>query len=310
MTEAPVDRRAIPPGAIFSTWKASDGWALRRLDWRQPDGAPVRGQLFFTGGRGDFAEKYIEALWHWHGRGWNLTSLDWRGQGGSRGTAEGGHHDSMDLLVDDCAAFLKDWTGERTRPCVAVAHSMGGHLLLRALAEHRPPIDAAVLAAPMLSLVTTPIPARLAPTIALLRTILGGRRPAWRIDKEGPQARIRQANLTGCSERYADEQYWKQREPGYELGVPSWGWLNAAFRSMRRLDAHALASVQTPVLLLGTDRDRLVSAAAIRRAAASLPRAELFMFADAAHELLRETDEIRVEAFARIDAFLDEHAAR
>ena len=59
-----------------------------------------------------------------------------------------------------------------------------------------------------------------------------------------------------------------------------------------------------PILIIGADKDRLVSAAAIREAAALLPHAELVMMPDAAHEILRDSDEIRARAYARIDGFL------
>jgi lysophospholipase len=62
-----------------------------------------------------------------------------------------------------------------------------------------------------------------------------------------------------------------------------------------------------PVLLIGTDRDRLVSPEAVRDAARWLPRAELKMYPDAAHEILREADPVRLDALATIDHFLDEH---
>jgi lysophospholipase len=104
--------------------------------------------------------------------------------------------------------------------------------------------------------------------------------------------------------------WWKDAEPGFHLGPPSWGWLAGAFRSTSRHDAAALGSVRTPVLLLGTERDRLVSPRAIRRAASILPNAELRMWNDAAHELLRETDPVRSQAIDTIDAFLDRHAPR
>jgi lysophospholipase len=64
------------------------------------------------------------------------------------------------------------------------------------------------------------------------------------------------------------------------------------------------------MLLIGTERDRLVSPAAIRRAASLLPNGELEMFDDAAHEILRERDEVRLKALARIDEFLDRNAPR
>jgi lysophospholipase len=115
-------------------------------------------------------------------------------------------------------------------------------------------------------------------------------------------------NLTRCDERFADELWWKEREPGFHLGAPSWGWLDGAFRSTSRHDEAALADVTIPILLLGTERDRLVDPRAIRRAAGLLPKAGLLMFKDAAHELLRETDPVRLQALARIDSFLDAHA--
>ena len=61
-------------------------------------------------------------------------------------------------------------------------------------------------------------------------------------------------------------------------------------------------------MLIGTERDRLVSPAAIRRAASLLPQSELLMYDDAAHEILREADSVRLRALAAIDAFLDRHA--
>ncbi|HEX9932661.1 MAG TPA: alpha/beta hydrolase, partial [Allosphingosinicella sp.] len=90
--------------------------------------------------------------------------------------------------------------------------------------------------------------------------------------------------------------------------APSWGWLEAAFRSCARLTGERLRKVRTPVLLLGTETDRLVSAAAIRCAAALLPNARLRMFERAGHEILREADAVRLEAHAAIDGFLDEAA--
>src|SRR4051794_20716229 len=140
------DRRAIPGGASFSTWAAPDGWPYRLLDWPQgagkdSAGGKVRGSLLFAGGRGDFIEKYLEADAHWHARFWDVTAFDWRGQGGSRGAIVGGHLDSFDPLVDDLAALIAAWRARTPAPHVAIGHSMGGHLLLRTLAERKPALD-------------------------------------------------------------------------------------------------------------------------------------------------------------------------
>ena len=73
------DRRAIPPQARESRWLAADGWPIRRIDWA----GGGKGSILFLPGRGDFYEKYLETLDHWHALGWHVTASDWPGQAGS-----------------------------------------------------------------------------------------------------------------------------------------------------------------------------------------------------------------------------------
>ena len=310
MEQQAIDRRARPAEARFGEWAAPDGWRYRRMDWSRPDAG--RGSLLFAGGRGDFIEKYIEAQHHWHAAGWRVTSFDWRSQGGSRGDIVGGHLDSLDGLVDDLAALIEEWRAATPGPHVVVAHSMGGHILARTLAERRPAIDAAVLIAPMMMVNSFPLAPWAAFWTARLFNLLGrSKAPIWRSGlASAPAGSRRQAHLTSSAERYEDELWWWGREPGYNLGAPSWGWLLAAYRSCAALTAERLAGISVPVLFVATERDRLVSAAAIRRAAAAIPHAELAMFATAGHEILREADPVRTEALARIDDFLGRRAPR
>ena len=299
--------RSHPEDASFTDWTAPDGARLRRMDWPAAAGAARRGRLLFAGGRGDFIEKYLEAYAHWRAAGWDVTAFDWRGQGKSRGSIVGGNIESFDVLIDDLAALIAE-----LGPRAAIGHSMGGHLLLRTLIERRPALDAAVLVAPMIGVNSGPVPSWLAPTFADTMCRLGYSaqrmfRTPRVLSRPGSQ---RQHFLTGRSRaRYEDELFWWKEEPGFNLGAPSWGWLCAAFRSAAAaFTRERLAEVALPILVLGTERDRLVSPSAIRRVARLLPRAELLMFPRAAHELLREADPVRREALGRIDAFLAEHA--
>jgi lysophospholipase len=310
MDKGAFDRRRIPADARLATWTAGDGWTYRTLERRPPPGAAVRGSLLFAGGRGDFIEKYLEVHDHWQRRGWNVDAFDWRGQGGSQGDKPPGWLDSFDTVVDDLDRLIDAWTGRMPGPHAVIAHSMGGHILLRTLAERRPRIDAAVLVAPMLAINSGPIPAFGAEWLASVASMAGwGPQPAWQqSSRPQPAGSVRQAVLTGCSERYEDELWWWESNPGFDLGAPTWDWLKAAYASCAALTPGRLEAVETPVLLIATERDRLVSAAAVRRAASHLPRAELVMYDDAAHEILRERDEIRLRALASIDGFLDRHA--
>ena len=309
MAAAPFDRRAHPPEARFSTWRARDGWSIRVIDWPQ-QAKEARGSLLFFGGRGDFIEKYLEPLHHWRSGGWNVASLDWRSQGSSRGDIQYGHLDSFEPLVADGAAFIDEWIRSTPGPHVAVGHSMGGHLLLRMIAEHRPALQAAVLVAPMIGINTAPLPECVAVSIAQTFCLLGWSKvPAWRqSERRAPAGSQRQRYLTSCPDRYSDELWWLERQPDYGLGPPTWGWLAAAYKSIANLTPDVLRRVELPILLLGAERDRLVSAEAIRGAALLLPQSQLLMFEDAAHEILREADPVRLRALGCIDRFFEEHA--
>ena len=312
MASPAFDRRSVPPDARFGEWRADDGWTVRTLERLQPEAAAVRGSLLFAGGRGDFIEKYLEAQDHWHRRGWNVTAFDWRGQGASQGDLPGGHLDRFETLVGDLAGLIRSWRRTSPEPHAVVAHSMGGHVLLRMLADRHEALDAAVLVAPMLMINSGPMPTAAAQWLASTASLFGwAGQPAWQQSlAPQPAGSMRQAILTGCPDRYDDELWWWERQPGFNLGVPSWGWLKAAFQSCAELTPARLAGVRTPILLLGAERDRLVSPAAIRRAAGLLPNAELVMYDDSAHEILRERDEVRLRALAAIDGFLDRHASR
>jgi lysophospholipase len=297
-----TDRRAIPTDMQIDRWPAADGWPLRRFVRAPAAGAVPRGSILFQSGRGDFMEKYLEALDAWHQAGWHLTGFDWRGQGGSgRFLADPdiGHAASLDPLLADLAAFVPGWIASTPGPHVLIGHSMGGHLVLRLLAEARPPVAAAVLVAPMLGLATPPGVAEFVSNAALWLRM--SERRAWPGNSE---AMHRQANLTGSPERYADEAWWKENSPELAIGTPSWGWLAAALASIDKVNRARLEDVTTPLLILAARHDRLVSTAAIERTAARLPDAELRMFADGGHELLRDADAVRLPAMAAIDDFL------
>lgn len=308
--QSDCSRRAIPKEAKESQWFAPDGWALRRIDWAAPD--QPRGAILFLPGRGDFYEKYLETLNYWHSRGWAVTALDWRGQAGSGRLGADpvtGHVDDFGRWISDLAAFWPDWKASVPGPHVLAGHSMGGHLVLRAVAEGRVAPDALVLSAPMLGLITHGLPLWPFRVAAWLMCALGDpRRPAWKwSEKPGEVPADRSNLLTHDPARYSDELYWREVRPELVMGPASWGWVHAAIRSMGGLDRRAaLSRVSALACIVATAADELVGIAAIDRAARWLPDAEYHRFGpEARHEILRECDPVRNRALAAIDAFLD-----
>jgi lysophospholipase len=305
-------RREIPAAARETRWTAADGTAIRRIDWPVPDAGHCRGSILFMPGRGDAYEKWLETLDGWHAEGWAVTSADWRGQALSgRFGHDGltGHVDDFSIWINDLAALWDDWCKARPGPHVLVAHSMGGHIALRAVAEGKVTPDALVLSAPMLGLLPGWIPSRVLHPVALVMAGLGDlRRPAWRgSEKPALVPTARSLLLTHDVSRYEDEQWWRKKRPDLAMGAASWGWIERALASIRELERPGiLESVQVPVLLLGTSADRLVAWQAIRRAARRLPRGELVTFGrECRHEILREADPVRDRALDAIRAFLD-----
>ena len=304
-------RRMLSGPLRESAWTAPDGQRIRRIDG-VAKAVPARGSLLFLPGRGDCYEKYLETLAGWQDAGWQVTSLDWRWQAGSGRAGLGdaiGHVDDFARWIDDLATFWREWRAATPGPHGLIGHSMGGHLVLRALAEHRVDPDAAVLVAPMLGLQGMGLPTAVLLAAARLMAALGDpRRAAWQdSEKPGFAPKLRMTLLTHDAGRYADDEFWRAARPELAMGPASWGWLRAALASIHGLEAPGvLETVTVPVLLLGTRHDGLVRWPAIARAAARLPHAELLAFGrEARHEILRESDPVRDRALAAIDDFLD-----
>ena len=220
-----------------------------------------------------------------------------------------GHVEDFDHWTDDLAAFWSGWVIEHGGAHVLAGHSMGGHLVLRAVADGLVRPDALVLSAPMLGFLPAWLPLAVQRAWAGVMCRVGDpRRAAWKwSEKPGEIPANRIQLLTHDSERYADELWWREARPELAMGTGSWGWVAAALRSMAVLaQPRKLEAVDLPVLLLAAGHDRLVSVPAIRRAAARLPNCELVLFGpEARHELLRERDAVRDKALAMIDRFLD-----
>ncbi len=309
----PFDGRSIPAKASESCWNASDGQAIRRIDW--PTGQNPRGSILFFPGRGDFYEKYLETLDYWNSRGWRVTAADWRGQAGSGrlgGDAVTGHISDFTVWTGDLAAIWQAWKASTPGPHVLVGHSMGGHILLRALSEGQVDPDVMVLSAPMLGFHTFGLPLAMLHWVARLMCRIGDRRrPAWKwSEKPGQVPEGREALLTHDVRRYEDEMVWREKRPELVMGPGSWGWVERAYASSRKLFGHGiLEAIRTPVFIIATSNDMLVSPKAIEKAAGRIPDCELMMLGkEARHEVLREVDAVRDPILHTIDDFLDRKA--
>jgi lysophospholipase len=300
-------RRSLPAGGTSVMEPMADGWMVRTVVWQPRDAA--RGTALMVGGRGDFIEKYAESLHDMVDAGWGVVTFDWRGQGlsGRLGDApEKGHCSDFDVWLNDLDVLMARWRAAMPGRWVAVAHSMGGHLVLRRLATGDVTFAKVVLLSPMLGLLAPPLGPGLARLAARAMVLIG--RGGEYVYGGGPRIKAapgsaRQLLLTSDAERYGDEAWWAAQEPRLSMGSATWGWLRAAFRSLAVL-WRGLAQVRVPVLVMIPDTDGLVDNHATHAAMARMPTARLEVVEGAGHELLRERDALRAGVLARVMEYL------
>jgi len=298
----------IPPGASCFTLAASDGVALRMALFKPK--IPVRGTVALFQGRAEFIEKYFETIGELLARGFEVATLDWRGQGGSMrelANPRKGHIDDFDQYQRDLAALIARMARlDCPKPWFALAHSMGGAVLLEYAHRGGDAFHRLVVTAPMLDIYGLRFPrgarwlANTLDTLGFGAMFIpgGGGASLMELPFEGNILTSDPARLARNAEALA-------KAPILAIGDPTVGWTNSAFRQMARFSQIDYAyNWRTPTLLFASGRERLVSNIAIERFVQRLDLAQLVVIPGARHEILMERDELRAQFFAAFDAFV------
>ena len=274
----------------------------------------ARGFCAIFDGQTEFIEKYDEVVGELAARGFGGAILDWRGQGGSaRLVADPlkAHVADFSEYDNDFCAFMEQVVAPASvTPRIALAHSMGAQILLRAL--HREPraFSAAVMTAPLLRAGTRGYPRWLVRAITSAHVHAGlGTAWVWGMQERDPLRIPFDDNLvTSDRERFARNRELVKETPEIRLAGPTWRWLEAAYRSMAEMESPGYAeAIAPPCLIFGAGRDRIVETAAIRDFARRLPNGRYVEFAEAEHEILMENDSIRTQFWRAFDEFIDEY---
>jgi lysophospholipase len=296
----------VPKGGRSRTLTMRDGVQVRFASWR-PSGRP-RGTMWVLQGRADFIEKYYETVRDLLARGFAVASFDWRGQGGSERLVcdpRKNHVESFEPFVRDLTEIMsRAAPRDLPRPFYALAHSMGGNVLLHALARDERLVDAAVLTAPMIALSPTLRPGVVGPLTKTLTACGWGGLAIPGGSRTGEVAVAFRADnlLTSCPLRYARAAEMVHAAPYLAVGRPTLGWVDAALRAMAALRDARPAGL--PILMAAGESDRVTSTEAAIAHCAKLPAADVLPLANCAHEVLLETDAVRGRFWAAFDAFL------
>lgn len=298
-----------PPGAVVEWITLGDGVKLRTARWILPD-ADAHGTILLCQGRTEFIEKYYEVIQELLQRGLSVVTFDWRGQGlSSRQTADSrkGHVGDFSEFDADIAAVVKRVLVEHgTKPYFALAHSMGGNILLRYLRDYPHEFERAVLTAPMLAVRTAPFPEWVARTMATLCRFAGGREAyvVGGASQDPLEQQFEGNTVTSDRERFDRAMALMKADPRLALGSPTFGWLEAAFRSMKLVASEEFAAgIETPLLLMGAAQDQIVMPGADFTLVRRIKRG-MYVMLKAEHEILMERPDIRRAFWACFDPFL------
>lgn len=312
-----VDEAPLPGDASAWWLPTPDGMRLRVGAFPVPG---ARGTVFLVTGWSEFTEKYAEVIADLRRRGFNVAMMDWRGQGLSDRLLperEKGHIQTFGTHESDLRLVYREFvTRYFTGPFLLMGHSMGGCVSLLALGQGfgadeggTPPLAGAIFSSPMTRLFPSPLRRMLIGLAARTNVTLGAGRLSVPGVKEHSRD-FRGNNLTSDERRHHMFLRLIEAAPKAALHGPTWGWLHAAMRAIRRLNQpDALRDLHVPVLIVSSGNDKTVDGHNTRTVAARSDAITLVEVPDALHEVLMERDQYRDQFWSAADDFIDNLSA-
>ncbi|WP_291868390.1 alpha/beta hydrolase [Bradyrhizobium sp.] len=308
MTLVSIPANPVPENVVTGTIKTPDGAELRFARWAPPAGR--KGTVCVFTGRSEQIEKYFETVRDLRDRGFAVAMIDWRGQGHSsrrlRDPRKGYVRDFADFEIDVETFVQQVVLPDCPPPHFALAHSMGGAVMLRLAHAGKRWFDRMVLSAPMIDL---PGHATSLASVALLRVLRltgqGGRYvPGGSDALTGSESFINNP-FTSDPVRFARNAAILEEDPTLGIGSPTVAWADTAIRTMRGFRAADYPlQIRQPILMLAASSDTIVSTAAIEEFAYHLRAGSHLVIAGSRHEILQEQDRYRAQFWAAFDAFV------
>jgi len=299
-------------GGEESWFRTPDGLEIRYARWRaRPSCA---GTVVLLHGRTEFIEKYHETVGDQRQRGFEVWSMDWRGQGLSTRELRNRHKGyvrSFEYYVRDLSQFMELVEKTAPEPRIGLAHSMGGHILLRFLRDHPSTFEKVVLTAPMIDLPlkgVRRIAAQLAAEAVCALGLGGVYVPSvggFDLDK----VEFEGNNLTSDRMRFERCNALIAANPYLALGGVTWGWLKAALRSIALGHRRAAgARHEIPVHIAAAMDDTVVSNIAISEFCNQSSCRTMDIIANSRHEILMEIGQSRDKYWQIFDDYVSSSA--
>ena len=270
----------------------------------------AKGTVFILQGRAEFVERYFEVMNDLIRRGFAVATFDWRGQGGSQRLLKDsslGHITNFaDYDADIDAIYSRVLVAHCPKPYYGLAHSTGGHMMLRAL-RGKKWLERTVITSPLMGMHFKPWPEPVARGLAWMAKASGlGALPLPGIPTQPVQSWKYENNpLTSDRKRWDRDAATLVAHPELGTGAPTYAWLRGAIDSIDELQTWPKdrgPSCQTLIVMAG--QDRVVNNVGTIRFLNRAPGFSSLTIADSRHEILNEKPEIRERFLAAFDAFI------
>lgn len=265
-------------------------------------------------GRTETALKYTEVAYDFFQKGYDVLILDHLGQGRSGRILpdpQRGHVTHFEDYVDDVALLIKtEINSSRYQHRYALAHSMGGPILVRYMAKNPATFDAVALTSPMFG-IRLPLNAlfmdaflNLTERIKMFREYYALGQGPWK------QEPYENNKLTYSQKRYQHFVQQYAQSPELQSGGPIYHWLYESINVGKKMRFDA-KKIKTPLLLLQASEDERVENASHITFFEAMPRGshEMEIIQGAKHEILFEQDPSRSRALDLISAFFLRHSS-
>ena len=271
----------------------------------------AKGTIFILQGRAEFIERYFEVMNDLMRRGFAVATFDWRGQGGSqrflKSSALGHINHFAEYDADIDAVYSRVLVAHCPKPYYGLAHSTGGHMMLRAL-RGKKWLERAVITSPLLGMHFEPWPEPVARGLAWVAKKVGlGTRPLPGFPTKPVQSwKFENNPLTSDRKRFERDATTLLNHPELGTSAPTYSWLRGALDSIDELHKWPKdrgPSCQTLIVMAG--QDRVVSNVGTKRFLDRAPGFSSLTIADSQHEILNEKPEIRERFLAAFEAFIE-----
>ncbi len=266
-----------------------------------------RGAVVIVHGLSEFTGKYHEFAWYLLNQGYDVFLYDQRCHGRSCRLTQRQDLIHVDHFTDyhkDLHCFVENVIRKATNlPLYLYAHSMGGAAAIQYMAQHSEVFTKAVLSAPMIE----PLTGNVSPAVArwgLSAYLLFGNRKKkfWLADEFDPEYPFTRSQDRSYA-RFRRNMEIRLANPCYCTTPQTIGWIQQALLLRPQLTRKSfLRELQTPILMLCAEQDKVVCFKAQTMFAKNCPVCRQVIIPGATHSMLWGT---REAIAANVQAVLD-----